>query len=347
MYIATCTVCIPSYECLRIYKQVISHTLYLPSQIRSNHGIEPKEQLIARFLSLASKDKAVYSSITYSLSGLMSLLTLPPALVLLKWYRPRRDRLGHTLWMATQINSWWHFGVFIASYQVSFSVYQAYLADAPQEVSTVLLPYATIGHYFVLALGGMFLLELPLVMWYIARNVLTADSTRRTCSFHCNTMANSFGLTGIVFYLQIIGGYSVFLLFGIMAMPIAAIYSLALHAAANLFFIALIAVAIYPCSARRLGWNCFRECGVLLYIFLGSLCVSGFIAIVATIVTDNLTAPLNSTQIATSILSSCLFAVMGYIVKKTLWKDIWKTQNTVKEDEETALLYLEGMQNEA
>ena len=278
---------------------------------------------------------------TYSLSGLMSLLTLPPALVLLKWYKPQRGRLVPTLWMATQINSWLHFAVFIASYQVGFKAYAEYLSDAPQEVMPILMPYVTTGNYFVLALGGMFLLELPLVMWYIAHNMVTVARKRNTCSLCCKTLAKSFGLTGMVFFLQILGGYTVNCLFGFMAFPVAAIYSLALHTVIYILLTALIGIILYPCLARKFEQNCFRECGVLLYILLGSLGVSGFFAIITVVVDDNLTAPLNSSQIATSILSSCLFGAIGYIAKKTLWNDIWKSQSAVREDEETALLHLE------
>ena len=268
----------------------------------------------------------------------MSLLALPPALMAIKRYKPPRDRLVPTLWMTTQINSWLQFSLYIISYQVSFSSYRTYLAGAPQEVSTILMSYSTIGNYFVLGLGGMFLLELPLVMWYIAYKVKKGSSTQSTYSFHCKTMVNSFGLTGIVFFLQIIGGYSVYFLLGLLTFPFFAVYSLALLAVANISLIALIALVIYPCTTRRLGRKCFQEYGVLLYICLGTVGALGFTALLYTVVDDNLTAPLNSNQIATSIMSSCLFVVIAYIAKKTVWHHLWQPQNPLREDEEQYLL---------
>ena len=106
-----------------------------------------------------------------TISALTSLLALPPALIILKWYKPPRDRLTLALWMATHINSWLQFSVYIACYPISFNIYRTYLANAPQEVSTVLMPHSTIGNYFVIALGGIFVVEFPLVVWYFAWKV--------------------------------------------------------------------------------------------------------------------------------------------------------------------------------
>ena len=310
------------------------HCTCMPSQISRSHGDQAKSMKQLQ----NSTTEASNSCLVYLLSGLMSLLTLPPALIILKWYRPPRDKLVPALWTAVQINAWLQFSVYIASYQVSFSSYHTYLASAPQEVSTVLMSHSTISNYFVLGLAGMFLLELPLVMWYIACKVKMESSTQRTCPFHCRTMANSFGLTGIVFFLQIIGGYSVYFLSGLLAFPLFTVYSLALLAVANISLIALIALVIYPCTTRRWGQNCFQECGALLYICLGTVGAAGFTALLYTVVDDNLTAPLNSNQIASSIMSSCLFAVIAYIAKKTVWNYLWQPQTAIREHEEKQLL---------
>ena len=288
-----------------------------------------------------ARRNALFSSV-YILSALMSLLALTPAFSVLEKYNPSRNsyRLTPALWLATQINSWLLSAVYIVNCFNSFRQYHAYLADAPQEVIPFLISYATVGNYFVLALGCLFVLEFSFVMWYFSRTVqLKNDTMRNKCSFWFKTLAQSFGLTGIVFFLQCIGGYSVFFFILFLASPLVAIYTLLAHVITSVFLTFPIALLIYPCTARNVGKKCFQGCGLLLYIILGTLCLMGFTGIFLATVVDNLTAPLNSNQIATSIMSSGLLALMAYIVKKTLWHHLWQPNIVETDDEETPLLH--------
>ena len=286
-------------------------------------------------------ESAVTSSFVYSLSALASLLTLPPALMALKWYKPSRNRPVPSLWIATQINSWIQFSVYIASYQVSFNLYHAYLTTAPEEVRSLLLPYATTGNYFVIALGVIFALELPFVVWYTIQKVLNkGGSSRNTCCLCCKLIIRSFGLTGIVFLLQAVGGWSVFFLFSVFALPLPTLDSVALHIFFAASFIAFIALVIHPCIEGNNIRKCFRGCRTLLFIFFSLLAVTFSLScMLISVAADNLTAPLNSNQITTSIISSCLFAVMAFIAKKILWHRLCKPLNVERhsQDNETPL----------
>ena len=286
-----------------------------------------------------ASENALFSSAISVISTLMSLLPLPPALMILKWYKPPRDKLTLALWMATQTNSWLQFTLFFASYLISFRIYREYLAGAPQEVGTVLMPYATVGNYFVIALGGIFVVELPFVMWYFVRKVQQWTTTSRNrCSIWLKILAHSFGLTGIVLFLQIIGGYSVFFFFLLLASPITAVSSLAAQANVTVFFLLITAFLIHPCVALKTGRKCFRGCGLLLFFSLGSLGVLGYTGMLAAVANDNLTAPLNASQIATSVMSSSLLALMAYTAKKTLLRRLLQSYSSEREDEELPLL---------
>ena len=260
----------------------------------------------------------------------MSLLTLPVVLMFLKRCKPQRDRLVLALWLAAQINSWLHFSLYIASYAISFNIFYAYLADAPQAVRDLLISYATVGNYFVIVLGSILLLEFPFVIWYFAQKMQQQTTIiGNSCIFRLKMMAHSFGLTGIVFFLQILGGFSVFFTLEVLAFPIPAICNLTPQVNAALFLTLFTALLIYPClcMARNARRKCFQGCGVLLYTFLGTTCALGFTGMLLTIAADNLTAPLNASQIATSIMSSCVLALIVYVAKVTLRCQLWLPNN--------------------
>ena len=189
----------------------------------------------------------------------MSLLTLTPALKVLKRCKPERDRLVLSLWLATQINSWLQFSVYTASYLISVYSYNLYLADAPQAVRYLLIPYVTVGNYFLIAMASMFLLEFPFVGWYFAKKVQKqTTNSRNTYKFQLKRLAHSFGLIGIVFFMQILGGFSVFLVLLFLASPLSAILSLTSKANATLFFILFTAFLIYltvckPCICMSMS----------------------------------------------------------------------------------------------
>ena len=303
------------------------------------NGVESLQGInVQTWMVGVASESTIYSCVICFLSVLMSLLTLPPALMFLKRCKLQRDKLL-ALWLATQINSWLQFSVYIASYLVSFSNYHAYLAAAPLAVRHLLNPYTTVGKYFVIALGSMFLLELPFVMWYFVSKVQQRTTTMgNTCSLRFKKMAHSFGLTGIVFFLQIVGGFSVFFVFGFLASPFPAMCSLTGQANVIVFLILFTALLIYPCVARNAGKKCFQGCGVLLYTFLGAASALGFTGVLMTLAADNLTTPLNASQIATSIVSSGLLALIVYITKVTVRCQLWLPNIVEREDEETPLL---------
>ena len=279
----------------------------------------------------------------------MSLLTLTPALKLLKRCKPKKDRLVLSLWLAAQINSWLHFSLYTASYLISVYSYNLYLADAPQAVRYLLIPYGTVGNYFLIAMASIFLLEFPFVGWYFAKKMQKqTTNSRNTCKLQLTRLAHSFGLIGIVFFIQILGGFSVFLVLLFLASPLPAIWSLAGKANATLCLLLFTAFLIYPCQcmARNAGRTCFHGCGVLLFSLLGSTGALGFCGLLGTVALDNLTAPLNASQIATSILSSCVLAVIAYIAKATLQRQLWLPNIAVMENinEEKPLLQLDDVE---
>lgn len=291
---------------------------------------------------LAQRNLFISFSI-YMLSAIMSLLTLPPALVVLTRHKPTRNRLNPALWRATQINSWSLLSIFIANYFISFRQYHAYLAGIPQEAIPCLQPYATVGNYFAIVLGCLFILELPFVMRSFVWQELQARTTpmRNKCSFRLKMLARSFGLTGIVFFLQIIGGYSVFFILLLLASPLLAMYSLITQGNIMVLLTSITALLIYPFMARNAGRRGFHRCGLLLYISFGAAASLGFAGIFVSNVADNLNDPFNSNQITTSIISSCLLALMAYIAKQILWHRLWQPHNAEREfeDEETPLLH--------
>ena len=77
---------------------------------------------------------------------------------------------------------------------------------------------------------------------------------------------------------------------------------------------------------------------MLLYTFLGTAGALGFTGVFMAISADNLTTPLNASQITTTIVSSCLLALIGYTFKKTLWQCLKQPQNAERDDEVTQLL---------
>ena len=295
-----------------------------------------------------TSENTIYASVVFFLSVLMSLLTLTPALKVLKRCKPERDRLVLSLWLATQINSWLQFSVYTASYLISIYSYNLYLADAPQAVRYLLIPYVTVGNYFLITMASIFLLEFPFVGWYFAKEVQKrTTNSRNTCKFHLKRLAHSFGLIGIVFFMQILGGFSVFLVLFFLASPLFAILSLTSKANATLFLILFTAFLIYPCQcmARNARRKCFQGCRVLLFSLLGSAGALGFCGLLFTIAIDNLTAPLNASHITTSILSSIVLAVIAYIAKATLPHQLWQPNTAVRENinEEKPLLQLDDV----
>ena len=295
-----------------------------------------------------TSENTFYASFIFFLSVLMSLLTLTPALKVLKRCKPERDRLVLSLWLAAQINSWLQFSVYTASYLISIYSYNLYLADAPQAVRYLLIPYVTVGNYFLIAMASIFLLEFPFVGWYFAKKVQKqTTNSRNTCKFQLTRLAHSFGLTGVVFFMQLIGGFSVFLVLIFLASPLFAILSLTFKANATLFLILFTAFLMHPCQcmAQNARRKCFHGCRVLLFSLLGSAGALGFCGLIFTIAIDNLTAPLNASQITTSILSSCVLAVIAYIARATLPRQLWQPNTAVRENinEERPLLQLDDV----
>ena len=111
---------------------------------------------------------------------------------------------------------------------------------------------------------------------------------------------NSFALTGIVFFPQILGGFSVFYVLFFLASPLPAILCLTSKVNATLFSHSIPhtfhCIFIYPCQcmARNTRRKCFHRCRVLLFSLLGSAGALDFCGLLFTVAVDNLTAPLNA-----------------------------------------------------
>lgn len=272
----------------------------------------------------------------------MCLLSFPVILcVVQKKIREKHRRkafsglpISQALYGAACLSSWAFFVTLYGTLIYTLNKYRNHLlSDGMPEL---FMPFVTVGYYLLIPLGGIFFLELLFMMWYISQKVLKANvqcTTRsRSRLLCCMKKAETMGLSGIVLFLQILTGYSIYFFTLLVASPskaVAVVYhSVVLVAFATL----LIALLIIPftTACRR----CPRGSCKLALSVLVALMAFIFNILLNMTVLDNTTASFDTGRIASSLASSALLAIAGYSIRLLLIRQVSQERELVSQYDE-------------
>lgn len=273
----------------------------------------------------------------------MCLVSFPIILYVVKKIIRERDRkkaspespISQALYSAVCLSSWLFF---VALYLTLFErliEYKERLSNN-NEMPEIFMSYVTVGCNVLLALGGIFFVELVFMMWYISQKVLKTNAqftTRSTsCLLCCKKQTAAMGLAGVVLFFQILAGCFIYFLTLVMVNPLEAVNVLCQSGLFMTLVTLLTALLIIPCTTacRR----CPRgSCKLALSVLVVVVAFIIYILLMVT-VTDNTTASFDSGRISTSLLSSALLAFVGYSIRSLLLRQASQERELVSQYEE-------------
>ena len=271
------------------------------------------------------------------------LVSFPIILYMVKTIIRERDRkkalsgspISQALYSAVCLSSWLFFVILyltlferLISYKDKISYYH--------EMPEIFMSFVTVGCNVLLALGGIFFLELLFMMWYISQKVLKTNAqftTRsRSCLRCCKKQTVAMGLAGVVLFLQTLAGCFIYFLTLVMVNPLEAVVVLSQSGLFMALITLLTALLIIPCTTacRR----CPRGSCKLALSVLVCLLAFVFHFMLMVTVTDNTTASFDAGRISTSLLSSVLLAFVGYSIRWLLLRQGSQERELVSQYEE-------------
>ena len=275
----------------------------------------------------------VYTSLwIYLLSGVVCLFSLPSILCMIQ--KGIRDKHRHTarpsapiskaLYGAMCMSSWTFFAVLYSNPFNRLKDYKKYLLQDPDGMPAIFMSFVTTGYTFFIVLGSIFFMEFFIIMWYISQKVLnTVPQTTircRTCLLWATKLVEAIGLTGIVLFLQVLAGYSIYFCLLLMVNPLRAVAGLCLSTLSMIFGTLVFALLIIPCTTacRRCPRGIFTLALSVLMVLMAFI----FYILLLITIPDNHTTSFDGSHIVSSLVSSFLLVLVGYALKLFLFRKV-------------------------
>ena len=224
-----------------------------------------------------------------------------------------------TLTLSTGIYCWMGFVTLYVLHFIILGDFEHYQFTRSKALPELYLPCSTPGYYMLYAIGGIFLLEFPFLVYYINKHTTNTrcGTNRKKClSRGCNIIKSA-GWTGMVYYQQIFTGYLVYYLMLLIASPVYAIAYCAIFISIAISIIAITSLLTHCCMHRmrvQLG-----GCSFLIFAILASVNLSFFSSVFATIAKDNIRTSFDGSHIISTAFSSLLIAALLYFGRNILF----------------------------
>lgn len=271
------------------------------------HGIKIPEAAAAGFITL-------------------NIAMLPAAMWFATWWKRNLRRTGansglsnasmrQALLAATMVNSWVWYAFLYASHIVMLRMIKnSKVVGSPPNsrlVREFLSPYVQHGYNMLVALAVIHLMEVAFLMCYYSGILCQGRRQKR-----CKTAASTFGTVGVVLFVQMMSGFSLYFFVLLTVKPLFAIDQLSLMCSLSALVFLLSVMGILPCISHCRDLP--KQYAVLLpfvSIFF-SITVLSILLFAASWfqVSENM----EMLEIISTILSSCFIGIMGYVAKKAL-----------------------------
>ena len=268
----------------------------------------------------------------YLLSGIVCLFSLPGILCMIQ--KTLRDKHRYTaqpsapiskaLYGAMCMSSWTFFAVLYSNMFYRLKDYKQYLLQDPDGMPEIFMSFVTTGYTFFIVLGSIFFMEFFIIMWYISQKVLnTVPQTTircRTCLLWATKLVEAIGLTGIVLFLQVLAGYSIYFCLLLMVNPLRAVAGLCLSTLTMIFATLVFALLIIPCTTacRRCPRGIFTLALSVLMVLMAFI----FYILLLITIPDNHTTSFDGSHIVSSLVSSFLLFLVAYTLKLFLLRKV-------------------------
>ena len=223
-----------------------------------------------------------------------------------------------TLTLSTGMYCWMGFvTLYVLHYKIlnDFEHYQLTRSNALPELY---LPCSAPGYYMLYAIGGIFLLEFPFLVYYINKHTTntrcgTNRKNSKCLSRGCNIIKSA-GWTGMVYYQQILTGYFVYYLMLLIASPVYAIAYCAAYISYTILVIATLSLLTHCCVHGRRVQS--KGCCFLFFAIPAALNLTFASSILVAIAKDNIRTSFDGSHIISTAFSSLLIAVLVYFGRK-------------------------------
>ena len=189
------------------------------------------------------------------------------------------------------------------------------------------------GYYMIYTLGGIYVIEFPILMGYVFRNLTHSDAK---CS---HRLIESIGWTGMVYCMQILAGYFVYFLLLFMSVPVPTLAYFSFVSISGMLFVTFFSLPIHICS-MILTWCChssrckridqLKGFCYLLFMNLVVLTIGTFAVLFLAIAIDSPNEEFDIANIITVFFTTGVIGLTGYYLKPIIFgtNPNWKSTNT-------------------
>ena len=224
-----------------------------------------------------------------------------------------------TLTLSTGIYCWMGFLTLYVLHFIILHDFEHYQLSRSNALPELYLPCSTPGYYMLYAIGGIFLLEFPFLVYYINKytaNTRCSTNRKKWVSRGCNIIKSA-GWTGMVYYQQILTGYFGYYLMLLIAYPLYAIAYCAAYISFTVLVIVTMSLLTHCCMHGRRVQS--KGCCFLFFAIPAALNLTFASSILVTIAKDNIQTSFDGSHIISTAFSSLLIAVLVYFGRKILF----------------------------
>ena len=214
---------------------------------------------------------------------------------------------------------------FLTIHRIFYS-YSVYLAETQPLLYEHFLPYVHNGYYMLISVGGIFLLQVSFVIWYVKKSPLKDVFTgyginhnkQSFCKQWSSFLSTVLGFLGIIYAVQVAAILLLYTSILILVAPIRTVgYILTIVSVAILFML-ITASVLFSCISCSIKSCCRELCLIATVVLVG---FHGLLFLICLEMnSDKLSAkkPLNVNLIATSLITSFLITLLAYVTRKCL-----------------------------
>ena len=229
------------------------------------------------------------------------------------------NQITATLTLSIGMYCWMGFVTLYVLHYIILDEFEHYQLTRSNALPELYLPCSTPGYYMLYATGGIFLLELPFLVYYINKHTTNTrcGTNRKKCTSRGCNIIKSAGWTGMVYYQQILTGYFAYYLMLLIASPLYAIAYCAVYISVSILVIAITSFLTHCCVHRRRVQ--LRGCCFLIFAILASVNLSFFSSVFVAIANDNFRTSFDGSHIISTAFSSLLITALLYFGRNILF----------------------------
>ena len=256
----------------------------------------------------------------------VNIAMLPAAMWLVTWCKRNLRRTGansglssasmrQALFAAMMVNSWvWYAFLYISHIVILSMIKNSKIIRSPPNsrlVQDFLTPYAQHGYNMLVTLAVVHLMEFVVLMCYYSG--ISCQGQRQT---RCKTAASMFGTVGVVLFVQMMSGFLLYFFMLLTVKPLLAIDQLSLMCSLSAIVLLLSVMGILPCISHHRDLP--KQYAVLLPLVSIFLSITVLLILLFSVTRVQVGENVEMLEFISTILSSCLIGIMGYVAKRTL-----------------------------